>query len=139
MRGKIAPAALCLTVSLAMAAAPVPGDERHLPKEAKYLLDLSEAEHRALIRSSEILLRSKLVGYDLEKVKVNLRIGRRELYTKRLYLIDMILSQLRTWIRQELSFRGRAALSAMKARLRDELQQAYDLGEAESEPPEPED
>jgi hypothetical protein len=125
--------------SLGRAAAPVPGDERHLPKEAKYLLDLSEAQHRALIRCAEIVLRAKLDGRDLGKVKVQLRISRRELYRQRLYLIDLFLSQPEVWLRHELSFRQRAALWAMQVRLRNELQRAYDSGEAEKLPPEPED
>lgn len=132
-------ASLLWTLMLLPTAAPIPGDEKDLPKEAKYLLDLCEGQHRALIRSCEILLLTKHAGYKPEKVKSRLRASRRELYTKRLYLIDLFLSQPKKWVHQDLSFRERAALHAIQTRLRDELQRAYDSGEAERLPPEPED
>jgi hypothetical protein len=107
MRGKIASAALCLTMSLAMAAAPPHNNERHLPKEAKYLLDLHESHALAEIRLCELILATESRARVFEIARKDLRLFRRKLYMERIDLIDKILHDPQRWIYQDLSLPGR--------------------------------
>jgi uncharacterized protein (DUF2267 family) len=89
------------------------------------------------MRTLEVLLRTKLPGHKLDHARAYLPKIVRALYTERLSLIDRMLLDPQKWLRQKLSFRERAALWAMHSRLREELQRAYERGEAVKEPPAP--